>query len=202
MTPRLGGGPPALSSSSHVIALLSCESSIGEGARIVTDIAVETQPDATFPSGGNLVIERRDGRYRALAARPFAAGEVVVRLEGRVRAHADRYSIQIGVDGHLVVPPGADPREIVARYPWRFLDHACDPSAAFRGWELVARRDLAPLDEVTFDYETTEWELAVPFRCACGEAACRGEIRGFRFLAPDTARRLPEVAAHLLVRTS
>ncbi len=55
--------------------------------------------------------------------------------------------------------------------------------------------------EITFDYNTTDWDMAHPFACACGTLACVGVVRGYRHL-DDAARGrlLPFLAEHLRVR--
>jgi hypothetical protein len=52
------------------------------------------------------------------------------------------------------------------------------------GREVFALRDLAPGELVTFDDNTTERELATPFECRCGSAACVGVVRGAAHLDP------------------
>ena len=37
-----------------------------------------------------------------------------------------------------------------------------------------------PLQEVRFDYETTEYEVGAFSQCHCGATSCRGEIRGYK----------------------
>ena len=47
--------------------------------------------------------------------------------------------------------------------------------------------------------EASVMELAEPFACRCGAAACRGLIRGYRHLSPAQQRLLrPHLAPHLL----
>lgn len=54
-----------------------------------------------------------------------------------------------------------------------FMNHHCDPSAEIVVVELineglvVARRKIEEGEEITFDYETTEEVMAVPFKCEC-----------------------------------
>jgi hypothetical protein len=60
---------------------------------------------------------------------------------------------------------------------------------------VVAVRDIPAGEELTFDYLTTEWEMATPFACRCGAADCRGLIQGFKHLSP-------EAQAHLISRCS
>jgi SET domain-containing protein len=87
-------------------------------------------------------------------------------------------SLQFGPERH--VEPAED-------HPLRFLNHACEPNAAFGNGELGRDRDLfavraiAPGAEITFDYNAHEDELSHPFECRCGSARCVGTVRGRNF---------------------
>lgn len=54
-----------------------------------------------------------------------------------------------------------------------FMNHHCEPSAEIVVVELineglvVAKRRIEEGEEITFDYETTEEVMAVPFKCEC-----------------------------------
>ena len=110
--------------------------------------------------------------------------------------------MQIDTEVHVEVPEHAevDAEQMLVRYPWRCLNHACDPNARIVGRELRALRAIRASEEITFDYETTEWDMASPFPCGC--ARCGGRtIRGFRHLPRDEReRRRPWLAPHLLAR--
>ncbi len=74
--------------------------------------------------------------------------------------------------------------------PEKHMNHSCDPNT----WWLdditmVARRDILPGEEITYDYATTE--IAVPFtmRCACGSAICRGIVTHRDYLDPQWQAR-------------
>jgi hypothetical protein len=66
-----------------------------------------------------------------------------------------------------------------------------------QGRVLVAVRSLAAWEEITFDYNTTEYWMANPFVCRCGH--CRGrKIGGFGRLSRAEQERLrPNLAPHL-----
>ena len=72
------------------------------------------------------------------------------------------------------------------------MNHSCEPNAGFRdGLVLVARRDIGSEEEITWDYSTAIDEEDFPgFACSCGATACRGAVRSFRHLDPDTRERL------------
>ena len=71
-------------------------------------------------------------------------------------------------------------REGIAHY----LNHSCDPNCGIvDGVKIVAIRDIAQGEALTWDYESTEdsdWEM--PSRCACGSENCRKRIRAFRYM--------------------
>ena len=50
---------------------------------------------------------------------------------------------------------------------------------------MLAERDIAAGEAITFNYNTTEYELAEPFRCHCDSALCVGLVRGARYLTPN-----------------
>jgi hypothetical protein len=126
------------------------------------------------------------------------AGETVFEIEGEVRTAPDRFSIQVGEDRHLHPAPEELARGESAEAPWWFLNHACRPSVRIDGRRVVACRGLDPGDHLTFDYDTTEWSIASPFRCGCG--GCGGRmVRGYAHLdAVERARHADAVAPHLL----
>ena len=114
-----------------------------------------------------------------------------------------RYSLQIGAADHIDVPSGLTAEEQRRNYVWSFLDHACEPNARFEGRHLLAIRDIAAGETVTFHYATTEWAMAEPFRCRCGSVHCLGEVCGFRALPLAERQRLHAwLAPHLLARFS
>lgn len=76
------------------------------------------------------------------------------------------------------------------------LNHSCQPNVAilFASERIYARalHDILPTEEITFNYNTTEWDLLhqdrvfntpCSFDCDCGAAACGGRITGFRHLS-------------------
>jgi len=143
------------------------------------------------------------GELRALAAQDIAAGELVLELEGILVPAPTRYTVQIGEQSHLEVPDGVSWEQLLARYPWRYLNHSCAPNtrvAGPAGRSLVALVDIARGSELSFDYEANELEMAEPFPCRCG--ACDGHlVRGFAHLErSEQLRRMAWLPPHLLRR--
>lgn len=132
------------------------------------------------------------------ATRDIASGERILDINGTMQRHPTRYSIQIDLDQHIECNDILPADEMRARYPWRFLNHCCEPNASIVGRTLVARHAIRAGEQVTFDYTTTEASMAEPFECRCGAANCLGSVRGFLALGADEQRaRAPFVAPHL-----
>lgn len=152
-----------------------------------------------LPSAESVRVESNNGVAGVFAGRDYRRGERLIPLEGRSPARRTRYSIQIGVDLHLdpeSLPNGAPG----ATAPWKYLNHACDPNLAIDldAMCFTARRDIAAGEELTFNYLTTEWEMASEFDCLCGSDRCFGTIQGFAHLRPEEqAALLPSAAAHI-----
>ena len=132
-----------------------------------------------------------------VATRAIESGAVILEILGEVVDRASKYSLQVGDETHIEHPwiDGADDGE--KSHQWRYLNHSCDPNAVLIGLQLVAIKPIRQREEITFDYNTTEFEMSTPFTCECGH--CGGTlIRGFKFLAPEEQHRLePRLADHL-----
>lgn len=147
---------------------------------------------------GLLKVVRAQGTRRAVAARSVGAGAVLAHLDGEVVSRPSRHSVQIGPDAHLDGAMDDAGAEGSLRRPWRYLNHSCDPNAAVRGRTLVALRPIAAGEDVVFDYDTTEFELADPFVCGCASPECRRAIRGYKHLGPALRARLAPLTAPYL----
>lgn len=67
----------------------------------------------------------------------------------------------------------------------RFMNHACDPNTWWADDDtMIARRDIQPGEEVTYDYATAD--VAIPFAmlCHCGSPACRGVVTHLDYQDP------------------
>lgn len=145
-----------------------------------------------------LAVQRSNGQFQVVALAPIAEGETLLHVNGRVVDRPSRYSVQIGAHQHVDPPVPDRIEDDMDRHAWRFLNHSCAPCAVLRGRTLVALRTIVAGEQITFDYATTEYEMAEPFACGCGAAACRGVIRGFAVLSETERLALaPHTAAHL-----
>lgn len=144
-------------------------------------------------------VVRSSREYSLVVAEPVDAGAHLFAIDGELTDHPSRYSVQVGHALHVDLPESYGLELVLDRFFWRFMNHSCEPTAAVRGREVFSLRPLQAWQEITFHYNTTEYELAEPFDCRCGSSRCEGRIRGFRFLSrPDRERLRPWLSAHLL----
>jgi len=74
------------------------------------------------------------------------------------------------------------------------LNHSCNPNCHvdFRQLTLVALKDIQRGEELTFDYNTSEYDLMDQgcfFTCLCGSQDCIGDVRGFKYLPADHKKK-------------
>ncbi len=153
----------------------------------------DRQADALIRSTRHpcVAVQRVRGEYRLVAVGTVPKGRVLMTVEGLLVDRPSRTSVQLDERTHVDVPPGVPIEAVADAYPWRFLNHSCAPTAWLRGRKFVALRRILPSEEVTFDYNTTEYDMAAPFRCRCGSPSCSGvQVRGFRHLSAVEQRRL------------
>ncbi len=72
---------------------------------------------------------------------------------------------------------------------WRPINHGCDPNTWLEGLDLVARRDIAPGEQLTVDYATFSGPGTSPFECRCGSPACRRVVLDTDYLLPEVRAR-------------
>ncbi len=143
-------------------------------------------------------VRRLGDHYLVVATMDVAVGEVLLVVTGISTDRPSRETIQVGPHEHLE-PPRSDPDH----HPWRYLNHSCAPNARLDGRLLRATQPIACQQEITFDYNTNEFDMASPFPCTCGTAACLGLIRGYRHLTSAQRFRLGEgIAEHLRTLTA
>ena len=120
------------------------------------------------------------------ALEPIRAGELVAAWGGTpvpadlmhlVRDDLLHLSVQVEENLFLV---GERPG------PGVYINHSCSPNAGIAGSHLlVAMRDIAPDEDVCFDYAMTDGSPYDEFECACGAPTCRGRITGSDWRIPE-----------------
>lgn len=71
---------------------------------------------------------------------------------------------------------------------WKPIAHSCEPNTWLDGLQWVARRPIAPGEQLTIDYATLRNETMRDFDCTCGAPTCRGVIRGDDYRQPFIAQ--------------
>ncbi len=140
-------------------------------------------------------VEVRDSPIagRGLFARSrIKQGEGVSRLGGKLVSTAALHeilmrsthyvdTIVVDDDVHLVLPP---------RRPNGCGNHSCDPNLWWDGpYDLVARRDIDPGEELTSDYAASTTKESWTMRCQCGAPGCRSLITGSDYTTTDLVAR-------------
>ena len=68
----------------------------------------------------------------------------------------------------------------------RYMNHSCDPNTWWTDNDtMVARRDIQPGEEITYDYATTEITIPFEMACGCGSLKCRGVVTNRDYLNLD-----------------
>lgn len=149
-------------------------------------------------SGADSTIEMRlqQGFKGLFASKDLIAGSVIFPLKGIISSRPNKYSVQLGKDQHIDFPPVRQPNDDLD-YAWQFMNHSCDPNSFLNLTEYCfsALKNIRQGEEITFNYLTTEYEMASPFQCGCGSAKCFGFIRGSRFLTAEQIAELFPVAS-------
>jgi hypothetical protein len=114
-----------------------------------------------------LILKRDHIGESLYAGRTYRSGEVVLAFEQvEWRSQRDRDTVEHPFGGHLFHP-------LLAK-----TAHGCTPNCrlSFADRTLIAIRNIASGDPVSFDYHSTERRLNRPFDCLCGSDRCRGRI--------------------------
>ena len=129
--------------------------------------------------------------WGSIAIEPISAGETVCAFGGWVVTRevldgmsTDRRARSIQIDDDLYLVSDDTPE------PGDMINHSCDPTGGLlAGNLLVARRDIAVGEEITFDYATSDSSDYDEFRCECGSVHCRGVITGEDWRKPELQER-------------
>ncbi len=131
------------------------------------------------------------------AKAPIKKGDTIISLTGHLVTQPTRYSLQIEEALHLDVPEN-DTAIIAEKYPWKFLNHSCEPNAHMdvANKILVALKDISAQTEINYNYNTTEYELAEPFECSYNGNTTL--VKGYKYLSLEEKKLLaPCVVPHL-----
>ena len=139
----------------------------------------------------HIEVKNNGGFKGVFATGDISKDSVIFFLKGTFSTRPTKYTIQVGGNRHLNFPTIRKRNEDLS-YCWQYLNHSCGPNGYINTSELTFRalRDIKRGEEITFNYLTTESEMAVPFHCICGSPDCFGFIQGRNFLSPAESERL------------
>ena len=127
----------------------------------------------------NVLLNNETNQKALFAAISFNPGDIICTFAAATtQSFATYLTVQTGVDRHITLNP-----EFL-----QYINHSCSPTIFFNttSMELVCLKAMQPGDEFTFFYPSTEWEMAQPFVCNCGSAACLQLINGASHLSVET----------------
>jgi len=144
-----------------------------------------------FEQDSPIEVRDNDGYKGIFATEDIAEDSVVFYLKGTITTQPTRYTIQMGPREHLNFPSVRRTNDDLD-YCWQYLNHSCAPNGYMNTAEFTFRalRNIQAGEEITFNYLSTESEMAVPFECICGSSNCFGLIRGRNFLNRAQAEQL------------
>lgn len=129
--------------------------------------------------------------HGSVAVEFIAAGEVVGAFGGRALTR-DEFDLlppgqqtrSIQIEDDIYLAGASDPE------PADFVNHSCAPNCGMSGATvLVALRDIAPGEHLTYDYAMSDGSDYDEFECLCGAASCRGKVTGSDWMLPELQAR-------------
>jgi uncharacterized protein len=127
------------------------------------------------------------GGHAVRAVADIGEGEVIAVWGGRI----------VGVDGLAALPPqyrehtvqveeGLFLASVIPDDAADYVNHSCAPNAGLNGQiVLVAMREIASGEDISFDYAMTDGEPYDEFECACGTPQCRNRVTGNDWRLPE-----------------
>jgi len=152
---------------------------------------------ANYINKSTWIIERdvSDDNWQIRTRRTIQKGELVLTskcLDTGARRTA--HTIQTYINVHVTM-----------NLPCRFLNHSCSPTLGALqnnsgAYDFYALRIIVAGEMLTFDYDTTEYEVeCFPPKCQCGENNCKERIRGFRFTREIDVKKFGKYVANYLI---
>lgn len=91
------------------------------------------------------------GEKGLFATKTFTKGDIVFELKGKIYDKPTRESIRIKEGVHIVDDFGI------------YMNHSFEPSCSIVGYSVVALTDIEIGDELNFNYNENEIDMACPF---------------------------------------
>lgn len=129
-----------------------------------------------------------------VAEKPIKAGEIVSQLNpGMPTMTIEEVLTKQGAELAYILHYAYQCSETLVVFedePERFMNHSCDPNVWWGDDNtMIARRDIAVGEELTYDYAMTEVTLPFEMICDCGTPLCRKKVTNLDHLLPDWQAR-------------
>ena len=90
----------------------------------------------------------------------------------------DSHTVQTDWDTHVVMD-----------IPAILVNHSCHANVGIRpnnvgAYDFIALTPIKKGQEILWDYETSEYDIASQFTCCCGSSNCRGVLSGYKNHGP------------------
>jgi hypothetical protein len=130
-------------------------------------------------------VGNQDCDRKAVATVKIEKGQVIKNINF-VFSPQNFLTVQAGFDKHIL-------DELLAA-----MNHSCSPTTFVNlaKKQIIAERDIAPGEEITFFYPSTEWSMVRPFQCKCGSPDCIGKVSGAEDL-PISLLKKYEINSHI-----
>lgn len=129
------------------------------------------------------------GDLGIFAARSFRSGEfIMVDEDGDYynNVYTSEEVIELGFDFNYALQVDSDGFKLPNGNLDDFTNHSCAPNTGIRltqkGTIILAIQDIAPHEELTYDYSTYINNPFEGFTCSCGAVSCRGTVGDFKKL--------------------
>ncbi|HFD80769.1 MAG TPA: SET domain-containing protein-lysine N-methyltransferase [Gammaproteobacteria bacterium] len=153
--------------------------------------AIKVQQDSTIEGRGlvaETLIPAGSVLFRYEDSKPPVHLHEIITWPPQKRIRFLAFAIQIGEDDYAF-----------GQGDIKFINHSCDPSGWWSSYgTLTAIRDIAPGQEITYDYSTSDITLGYHMECLCGSASCRGIFSNKDYLDPEYRKtHADRFAAHV-----
>jgi len=173
--------------------LATAAAAAGRGARRVLSDA----PRVPAREALELVATENIGR-KAVARTALKAGTVVNYFDAPVVSRPLMHTVQFDEQVHVAPTEGAE-----------FISHWCEDTNTRivvaedrRSAEFVVTQDVHPGEDLSFNYNTTEWDMESPFVCACPSCQARAQgprlVRGFKHLSLEERAEIAHETSPLM----
>lgn len=149
-------------------------------------------PLTTLP---NIKIVETEVGKAVQATRNIEKGQELYSFIGTVKEKPSMFTIQLSETKHLECEGGPE-----------FTAHSCDPNSMMvfgddftSTTKLIATKLIKQGELITFNYCSTEWDMASTFQCKCGSTNCFGEIRGYKHCTEEQRSTLRDSLAPYLL---